>query len=416
MTDAPAGRTRLLDWFLHPVSVYRGYWVAVVAFLSTGLTVGMTGYAFGAFIEPLEREFGWTRSQVNVAVSLMAISGLASPLMGRALDRVGSRPVMVGSLALVATGFLLRSLISELWQLYVLSAVVAVGSSGATVLTAGRLVSLWFPKTRGRMMGIVTAGNNFGGLTMVPFASAVIAVAGWRWGFAGFGLLMALMAVVAFVVIRDRPRESGGAARAAGAPPGLGGFSVRAALKRPTFYLLTAGISSGTFTYAVVLSQLIPHLENEGFSSGAAAAALSVMAGFGLASKLIFGRASEGLTARYSFIVSLCIQAVGLLLFIVAGGSPFAWLAVVVFGLGFGGMGALIPLTVAEAFGMRAFGSIMGLVNMIGIVPQLVGPPVAGLLFGVTGSYALPFAIIIGFFMAGALSFWAAKPPARQAA
>lgn len=390
---------------------YRGYWVAVVAFLSTGLTVGMTGYAFGAFISPLENEFGWTRGQVNVAVSLMAISGLSAPVTGRFLDRFGSRPVLVVSLAFVSAGFLLRSVIGELWQLYVLSALVAIGSSGATVLTAGRLVSLWFPQTRGRMMGIVTAGNNFGGVTMVPMATAVIAVAGWRWGFASFGFLMAALALLAFVVVRDRPREPAGGQPGRGAHIGLRGLSVREAVRTPSFYLLTAGISAGTFTYAVVLTQLIPHLENEGFSRGTATAALSVMAGFGFASKLIFGRASEGLTARYSFIVSLGIQATGLLLFMVAGGSPLAWVAVGVFGLGFGGMGALIPLSIAESFGMRAFGSIMGLVTMIGILPQLVGPPVAGWLFVVTGSYDLPFMIIVAFFGAGMFSLWLARPP-----
>lgn len=379
----------------------------------------MTGYAFGAFISPLEREFGWSRGQVNVAVSLMAISGLASPLTGRLLDRFGSRPVLVISLVFVSAGFVLRSLIGELWQLYVLSAVVAIGSSGATVLTAGRLVSLWFPRTRGRMMGIVTAGNNFGGITMVPMATAVIAVAGWRWGFASFGFLMAALALVAFVVVRDRPRETAGSSGSSGsqrAHVGLSGLSVREATRTPSFFFLTAGISAGTFTYAVVLTQLIPHLENEGFSRGTATAALSVMAGFGFASKLIFGRASEGLTARYSFIVSLGIQATGLVLFIVAGGTPFVWAAVGVFGLGFGGMGALIPLTIAESFGMRAFGSIMGLVTMIGILPQLVGPPVAGWLFVATGSYAVPFTIVVGFFGAGMVSLWFARPPARAAA
>jgi MFS family permease len=393
----------------------RGYWVATIAFLSTGLTVGMTGYAFGAFISPLEREFGWSRGQVNVAVSLMAISGLASPITGRMLDRFGSRPVLVVSLCFVAAGFLLRSLIGELWQLYLLSGVVALGSSGATVLTSGRLVSLWFPTTRGRMMGIVTAGNNFGGLTMVPLATGVIAIAGWRWGFASFGLLMTALAIAAFVVVRDRPKEPASGRAGPGARPALPGLGAREALRRPAFYLLTAGISAGSFTYAVVLTQLIPHLENEGFSRGTATAALSIMAGFGLASKLIFGRVSEGITARYSFIVSLGIQAAGLVLFIVAGNSMFAWLAVAVFGLGFGGMGALIPLTIAESFGMRAFGSILGFVTMIGILPQLAGPPIAGWLFVETGSYALPFAIIVAFFAAGMVAFWIARPPAAAA-
>jgi len=374
----------------------------------------MTGYAFGAFVEPLEREFAWTRAQVNLAVSLGAISGLASPLIGRILDRVGARPVMVVSLVLVSIGFLLRAFIDELWQLYVLSTVVAIGNSGATVLVAGRLVSLWFPKTRGRMMGIVTAGNNFGGLTMVPLAAMVISFAGWRWGFASFGILMAVLSVIAFVVIRDRPPEQhDGPGAAPRQRAVLAGLTVRNALRTRSFYLLTAGISAGSFTYSVVLTQLIPHLENEGLSRGAASAALSVMAGFGLASKLIFGRASESLTARYAFIVSLAIQGAGLLLFVVAGGTPVVWLAVIVFGLGFGGMGALIPLTIAESFGMRAFGAIMGLVTMIGVAPQLIGPPVTGLLFASTGSYSIAFLAVVAFFAAGCLALWAARPPAR---
>ena len=391
----------------------RGYWVAAVAFLSTGLTVGMTGYAFGAFVGPLEGEFGWTRSQVNFAVSVGAIAGIASPITGKVLDALGSRPVIVASLLLISVGFLLRALIEELWQLYALSAVVAVGATGATTLTAGRLVSLWFPQTRGRMMGMVTAGNNFGGVTMVPMATAVIAVAGWRWGSASFGFLMAALAIVAFIVVRDRPRSRPGdpaTATGTGRHQGLSGFSVGEVVRTPAFLLLTAGISAGSFTYSVVLTHLIPHLQHEGFSRGTATAALSVMAGFGFASKLIFGRASEGLTARRSFVVSLGIQAVGLVLFVAAGGSPLAWVAVGVFGLGFGGMGALIPLAIAEAFGMRAFGSIMGLVTMVGILPQLVGPPVAGWLFVSTGSYTVPFLIIVGFFGIGMVSLWLARP------
>jgi MFS family permease len=374
----------------------------------------MTGYAFGTFVGPLEAEFKWTRSQVNFAVSVGAIAGIASPITGKVLDAVGSRPVLVTSLLLISLGFLLRALIGELWQFYALSAVVAVGATGATTLTAGRLVSLWFPQTRGRMMGVVTAGNNFGGVTMVPMATAVIAVAGWRWGSASFGFLMAAISIVAFVVVRDRPRRPGDPAVTTrdARHQGLSGLSVREVVRTPAFYLLTAGISAGSFTYSVVLTQLIPHLEHEGFSRGTATAALSVMAGFGFASKLIFGRASEGLTARRSFVVCLGIQAAGLVLFVVAGGSPLAWLAVGVFGLGFGGMGALIPLTIAEAFGMRTFGSIMGLVTMVGILPQLVGPPVAGWLFLSTGSYTVPFLIIVGFFGVGIVSLWLARPAA----
>ena len=128
----------------------------------------------------------------------------------------------------------------------------------------------------------------------------------------------------------------------------------------------------------------------------------------------MFGLVSEKITARLSFIVSLAIQAIGLLLFIIAGGSGLVWVAVAIFGFGFGGMGALIPLTISEAFGLRAFGTIMGMVSMVGIFPQLAGPIVAGILFDATGNYTLAFAIIVGLYLAGAIALLAVRSAPRE--
>ena len=115
---------------------------------------------------------------------------------------------MVGWLLLVSAGFLRRGVSAELWQFYLFSAIVGVGMPGATILPAGRLVGIWFPRKRGRMMGLVTAGNNFGGLTIVPLATAIIALAGWRWGFASLGFISLFLAVVVFLFVRENPPDS----------------------------------------------------------------------------------------------------------------------------------------------------------------------------------------------------------------
>lgn len=395
----------------------RRLFIAPLMFMSTGLAVGTSSYLFGAFVAPLEAEFGWSRAELNVAVSLAFLSGLAAPIVGRLLDRFGARPVIFASLLLIATGFGLRPLIHSLWQFYLFSGIAYLGMPGATVLAAGRVVGLWYPKIRGRMMGWITAGNNFGGIVVVPIATAIIASAGWRWSYEVFGLAAAALAVTIVLVIRDRPEAA--TERGTSAPRAASqadeGFTARAAFRTPTFYFITFGITAGAFTYSVILTQLIPHLEDVGFSESLAGAALSVMAGFGLASKLLFGRVSENVTARVAFLVSLLVQATGLALFIVTGGSGAVWLAVVVFGLGYGGMGALVPLSILEAFGVRAFGTIMGLVSFVGIVPQLVGPIVAGVTFDATNSYTTIFAVIVALHIAGAVSFALARP-ARAAA
>ncbi|MBT4074355.1 MAG: MFS transporter, partial [Chloroflexi bacterium] len=127
----------------------------------------MAQYAFGAFVEPLEEEFGWTRTQINFSLTLGLITGFLSPIVGRWMDRYGARPVMVISLLFLAAGFLLRSVMTNagnvtidvspdflfwqpdihftfLTQYYLFSLLLFVGFPGATVMPAGRLISIWF--------------------------------------------------------------------------------------------------------------------------------------------------------------------------------------------------------------------------------------------------------------------------------
>ncbi len=387
--------------------------------LSAGFSIGMAQYAFGVFAEPLETEFGWTRAQLNGGLSIAFVSGLLAPFLGRLLDRVGTRPILVASLLLVAAGFLLRPLMSQLWHWYLFNALVYTGYPGTTLLAQGKLVGIWFPKTTGRMIGLVTSGNNFGGLTMTYLAVFLVAAGGWRWAYTGFGLLVAALAVAAAFLVRDsaedvaramaragRAAPTAAAARVAGA-----GLTVHRALRMPTFYLIALGLTAASFTYSTVLTQLILHLRAEGFAESTAGYALMLVAAMGIGSKLAFGRLSEAITARYAIIISLALQAGGLALMIVGGGSAVQWVGVFVFGLGFGGLGALIVLVVSEVFGLKAFGAIMGLISLAMIVPQIVGPLLAGTLYDSTGSYRLIFTIVLGIFAFAALCMLAARPP-----
>ena len=366
-----------------PDRIYLGWHIAWIVFLSGGLTIGMTQYSFGVFAEPLESRFGWSRTEFNAALSFGFISGLLSPFVGRLMDKYGVRPILVVSLVSISAGFLLRPLISELWHWYLFHALVFAGMPGASVLASGKVVGMWFPATRGRMMGVVTAGNNFGGLTMVPLATLVLAVAGWEWAFTCFGIIMAFVALAALLIIRDgqedleaeahrtgRAHMLTGAARAAART----GLTLSQAFRTRSFYMITIGLTAASFTYQGILTQIVPHLENEGFSTTAAAAALTMVAAMGIGSKLGFGRLSESITARRAAIICVALQTAGVGLMIAPGGAPMLWAGVFVFGLGFGGLGAMIVLSVSEAFGLYAFGAIMGMVNLAMILSMVGGP------------------------------------------
>jgi MFS family permease len=99
-------------------------------------------------------------------------------------------------------------------------------------------------------------------------------------------------------------------------------------------------------------------------------------------------------------------------LLIVVGGSNAVWVVIAFYGMGFGAMGALIPLTVAEAYGMRHFGSILGVTSMAGVIPMVVGPLMAGIVFDAYGNYDVAFAIMSVMFAIGALAMVLARRPA----
>jgi len=409
-----------------PRGVYYGWYVIAVAFAATGLAVGTGQYAFGVYVRPLEEEFGWTRTQVNAALSFGAVSGLIAPLVGRLTDMFGSRRVMALSLLLIALGYLLRPFMTHLWHWYALNVLMCLGFPGATILPAGKLVGLWFERTRGRMMGLTTMGNNFGGLTMPLLAGYIVGASGWQWGYAAFGLLALLVAPAAALVVRDKPedvqreraRREGRGGRSQSdvrrAPLTLTGLTVRDALRSPAFYLVALGLLMASFTYPAVMTQLIPHMENEGVPVQRAALALSVLAGFGMAGKLTFGYLAERITARYALMLSLTMQVGCLaLLLSIRANSPLLWLFVPLFGLPFGGVGALMPLIVQESFGLRYFASLLGLVNMATVVSSVVGPLMAGASFDLTDSYRANFMAVIAIFSLGVLVLGLARPPVK---
>ena len=398
--------------------IYRGYPIAVIVFLSTGLSVGMTQYSFGEFAGPLREQFGWTQTQLNLSLAFSFISGIIAPFMGGLSDRAGIRPVMFGSLLLIAIGFALRPFITELWHWYLFSALVYAGFPGATLLPAGKVVGLWFPKTRGRVMGAVVAGNNFGGMTMPPLAAGIISVVSWEVAYVTFAVIMALLALVALLVVV----EDSASVRVEMERTGRGdqveisraaaktGITVRQALRNRNFWLIMIGLVAATFTYQGVLTQLRQHFEESGFEPALATTAVSIIAGMGIGSKLAFGRASERITARIATVISVLLQAIGVLMIASADTQVLLWVGIFVFGLGFGGLGALIVLVVQEAFGMKEFGGIMGVVQVGMIVSGAGAPFLAGALHDSTGSYDSTFLIIVGIFAIGIVALLLARP------
>ena len=124
-------------------------WAIMLApFLVATVAMGSYQYTHGLFVDPLGQTFGWSRTEVSASLSFAAVGIITAPILGRFLDKYGAKPVMLCSVALMGSSFVLRPFMTELWHLYAISFLQFMAMNGTVMLPAGRLVAVWFKNNK----------------------------------------------------------------------------------------------------------------------------------------------------------------------------------------------------------------------------------------------------------------------------
>ncbi len=389
---------------LYNINFHRGWAIAAACFLASSVAVGGSQYSFGHFVEPLENTFGWTRTQIGLSLSLIAFGSFISPLIGSLIDKQGSRRIMAFSMAVFGISYLVRPFMTELWHWYFLSVVQSFSIVGAAMLPPGKLVGLWFPENRGRVIGITAMGNNFGGMVIQPLIAFLVTVYNWKVAYAVVGALGILVSIYSYLVVKNPDSESEGILESEKNTANLTGFTLKEAVRTKTFYAITFAILCGTFTYSSLLPQVSSHLIINGVRESTASIAVSLFATCGMVGKFVFGNLSDKYGPRMALVLDLCGQAIFASLLVYAGDGLPVWVIVPAMGFFLGAFGALYQLIVIDAFGVKHFGAIMGVIAISNAVPSFLGPIIAGMSFDITGSYAVAFVITSVIFVLGAIS------------
>ncbi len=379
-------------------------WVAVaLCFLTTLVGAGIRS-APTVFIHPFETEFGWGRAEISVAVSInLFLYGLAAPLSGWLIDRVGTRRVMVGSLAFLALGVGLTTLMRNYWQLLILWGVVVGLSAGGTasVLSAA-VANRWFVSRRGLVLGILNSANSTGQLIFLPLMMTVIVTVGWRGG--SLLLLSAALGLLPFVALwmRDDPSDCGllpYRSEAAAVSSGATSFSedtkrvpLVSAMKTSTFWLLGASyfICGGTAN-GLVGTHLIPHAIDRGIPEIAAAGAVGVMGGLNFVGTTLSGWIIDRVSPKKWLALIFVLRALSL--FILPFVTDFSGLFVfaVIYGLDWFATVAPIIAITADTFGKRSVGIIYGWIFVFHQVGGAVAATAAGAVRVAMGQYNYAF-------------------------
>jgi MFS family permease len=377
---------------------YHGWNIVAVAVLSQIAANGLAINCMTLFLADWARDLHAPISQLLIAmVPLATVCAVTSPICGALADKYPARWLFAIGLAGIALFCLGISMVTQVWQIWVLyGAIFPISLSLCTSITANAVVSRWFVKHIGLALGITAFGVGIAGVVLPPIIGNVMPVIGWRmvWRLAAAISALVVLPLVLWIV-RDRPVErdgldylqgAGGAVRAHGHGGG-GASDLRWAdiFKRRNFWLLIVCFIPIVALYGTVQQNLAPITASHGFDPKTASMLLSVFGASHVAGTLLLGMASDRFGNRLPLAALGVFIALGAFLVGYGDSLPLQVAGSALVGFT-GGLWTLLPAAIAVEFGAtgvgRAFGALMLFLPINSVTPALVAKAKE-----VTGSY-----------------------------
>ena len=368
----------------------RGWAIVGAFFLAAAFIQGSGFDTTGVFLAPLVKHFGWSRAQVSTLPSMIAIFiGVSAPLIGWLLDRFEAKWIAaIGSL-LAAAAFVIAGTANSYTTMLIAYCTLGVGMASGAVLPCYFVVSNWFSDRRGLALSVSQVGIEVGGTVMALVTAYFIQAHGWRFAYIALALpIVFLVTPPLALLVENRPPDEGSAEVAVTAQAqSVPGLDVGEALASRSFWLIAIFDFCSVAVGTGIVVHLIPYLIGLGFSPTRATTAFSIMLAFQLPGKPVLGWLADRIGIRLTMTIDIALVAVGCALLLGARHALPLGLFVVLYGFTFGAPVPLIPMLLADAVGLKRFGSLMGLLSIPAVIGSASGPIVAGLIFDHTGSY-----------------------------
>ena len=409
-------------------TVFYGWWIVIggMAIMTVSSGIGFFGHAL--ILDPLRAEFGWSKGTVSSAVTLfLFMAAVTGSIVGGKIDKYGPSPVLVLGSLFMGSGFVLLGQIKELWHLYAVYILLAVGWGGIHLLPVSTLIANWFVKKRGLAMSVAMTGMSLGGVIIVPAAGYLLRRMGLRASLPFFGFVFwAVILPIAIFVIKKRPADMGltpdgerPSEVAAGKEEVPLSFSAqmkpwtrRQALGTKAFWAIVFAfflVFCGQVTFMIHgISFLSPLLGPAG-----AAASVSVMTGASFFGRLLVGSCVDRLDKRFAAFACFLLQGGAVLVMAHSHHTATLYLCVIAFGLTMGNVIMLLSLIIGEYFGTVSFGRVSGLAMLFTISGSAFGPMIAGILFDLTRSYSAAFTLFALTYAIASVIILFTKPPVR---
>ena len=380
---------------MQPGFWWRGWGMVALGGMMDFVATGFFFYSYSVFFPLVVAEFDLNRSVTSLGMSLfLTVVALSSVVVARMLMRYVFKYVFAMGAVLMAVGLALISQAQMPYLLLVGVIITAAGTAALGQIGPPRLVFNWFVRNRGIAMGIVAVGISLSGVVMPPVATWLIGWIGWRETillYAGCAALV--VAPLILLTTIQRPEDvglspDGNPNQAPMMPPisHLRRSYVQLMLVNRSVWLLALLFGAQFCVISAVLTHLVPLAMDAGQDSATAGILITVTAAVAVIGKIVIGGASDRIAIHLLLLLSIGLQALGVGLFFLWPVDIWLFVAACSFGMGFGGAVPLQNQLFARCFG-SSMAMAMGISRPMMLPVQILGPPIAGLVYDLTGSY-----------------------------
>lgn len=356
-----------------------------------GLIVGngpISVFAFGVFIGPLEREFGWSRADLGTAMALCALlSAITLPFVGLLMDRFGVRRPLACAIGLLAVNVALIGQSATLPMFIALTALTGVTGAAQSPIGYVKSIAGCFDRRRGLAIGIAMSGVGIGTALVPQVVQGLVASFGWRVAYAGLGLAIVVVALPPVLLLLREPPRSGDHVLDAARPP-VAGLGLREALRLRSFWCIALAVLLVSVAVNGALVHVVPLLVDRGWSATSAARVLVAAGVAGLLGRLLAGYLMDRLFAAYVASGFFALAILGI--YLLASGAS-AVLGMVAIGLAAGAEVDMIGFFTSRYFGLKRFGQIYGVLFSVFTIGAGLGPLLLGVVHTLSHRYDLGF-------------------------
>lgn len=392
----------------------RAWSIVASMFVTVGVIWGLGFDILGVYYDSLHREFGWSREKFSLLSTAFSASfAIGVPITGWLLDWVGAQLVIAGGAATVVAALLIAGSAHSFTALMTAYFIMGLGSSASSVMPASLVINNWFRDGRGTAMGVTLSGLPVGEMTFAWLSAYMIAAHGWRAAYVALAaIVVAVVIPLVLLTVRTRPASAGRARSVAEAARALPGHEVGAALRTRSFTMLSLMFLAYTMSISVALVHEVPYLSGIGYSPERAATIWGFMLGSTLLTRPAMGYLADRIGNRSALMISYVVYALGMVAEL--GARDATWLALfgVCFAFTMGAPAVILPVLVSEQLGLKRYGTLLGLMNIMASVGLGVGPVIAGRIFDVTHSYDGAFLVAAAVSVLAALATMLCTAPA----